>query len=872
MISCFIAFFCAVCILFGGDIYAQKRTYSAERIPGGRPDIDGEINDPVWQNGSWDGDFIQFEPYNGIPAVCKTEFKLFYDNDNIFIAVKAFDTDPDEVVARTSRRDAWEGDLIEIHFDSYMDSRTSFVFSVNAAGSIGDNIISDDGKEKDLNWDPVWEGDAERFENGWTAEMRIPFSQLRFDGKGEQVWGFQIVRWVHRTQEFTTWQPVTKDEPGWVSPFGRLRGINGIEPSKRIEIIPYTVDKYSDLRSEKDNPLYSGDKNSVLAGLDGKIGLTNDFNLDLTINPDFGQVEADPSEINLTAFESFFPEKRQFFAEGTSIFNFPAQDYWLDKLFHSRRIGKAPSYLPQTGQGEYIRIPETTSILGAAKLSGKTKSGLSIGLLESVTSRESADYHSGDTVTKIDVEPMTNFFTGRIQKDYNNGNMTIGGIATAVNRNIRKEHLDFLTKSAYTAGFDLMKMWNDKEYSFIFRNYGSRISGSKEAISAAQRSSMRYFQRPDAQHVEYDPDRTSLSGYGGSIALEKLKKGHWSGKLFVIWRSPGLELNDIGYLKMSDFRMYSVYVNYREWEPESIYNNYNIGLNLWYSTTFGNEKQLNGGRASSFTQFKNFWSLSTALFYEGEEFNPGILRGGSALLRPAHWGTNLSISSDIRKNLVFNINYDRTIGNYNYRDNTNYSGGITWNPNRTIYFSFEPAYQKSYYELQYLNSFTVNSSDRYLLGTINRETFYLTTRFYYNITPNLTVQYYGMPFIGSGDYSGFKYADDLKSSDYEKRFHLYSPDEINYDDLRGIYTVDEDDDNVTDYEFANPDFNFFQLRSNLVVRWEYSPGSTLYLVWTQNRTGGGHTGIFRLRDGFEDLFGLESDNVFLVKVSKWFSL
>ncbi|MFC1564693.1 DUF5916 domain-containing protein [candidate division KSB1 bacterium] len=860
---------------------SQERIYRIERLPGERPELDGSLNDPVWQNGRWQGDFVQYEPLNGSEPQFKTEFKMYYDNENIYIGVKAHDNDPDEIVARVARRDAWEGDLIEVHFDSYLDMRTSFVFSVNAAGSIGDNIIFDDGKQKDLNWNPVWEGKAELFENGWAAELRIPFSQLRFDNTGEKEWGFQLVRWVHRAQEFSIWQPVTKEQFGWASTFGRIKGIDGIKPSKRIELIPYTV-----VRQEAKPELGIGDitipgnKSSIYGGVDGKVEITNDFNLDLTINPDFGQVEADPSEINLTAFETFFQERRQFFVEGTSIFDFGLQELtgalWRDKFFYSRRIGKVTSRLPSIGNGEYYNMPEMTSILGAAKLTGKTKNGLSVGILESVTSRENAEFLSGGIEKKVDIEPLTNYFVGRVQKDYDEGNMSVGGMVTSVNRNIDREYLNYLNKSAYTAAFDFMKMWKDKTYSLKVKTYGSTISGSKEAISLAQRSSMRYYQRPDADYLEFDPDRTRLSGHGGTISLRKLEKGHWSAWADYFWRSPGLELNDIGFLRNSDFKMYNLLLQYREYDPVWRFNNYSLRSSYWDSYTFGNERQLNGGYLGLTAQLKNFWSLSAGHTAEGEEENINILRGGPAVIKPGNKYYNAGITSDARKNMILGLNWSKMTGLNDFQKSTSYRVSIVWNPNRSLFLSLEPAYSESSNEWQYFSTIDVEEDQIYNLASISQKIFSITTRFYYNLTPNLTIQYYGMPFIGSGSYTNFKYAADVKSPNFNDRFSSYTDNQIFYHPEYGSYYVDFNKDNHVDFQFRNPNFNSFQFRSNLVLRWEYDPGSTLYLVWTQNRldhvTGRENAGVFRFKEGFDNLFNMDTDNIFLLKISKWFSL
>ncbi|MCP4728306.1 MAG: carbohydrate binding family 9 domain-containing protein [bacterium] len=859
------------------SVNSQLKKCEAGFISGEKPEINGVLDDPAWVNNEWSRGFTQYEPYNGADPQCKTEFNLVYDNENIYIGIRAYDLEPEAIEARIARRDAWEGDLIEVHFDSYMDSRTCFVFSVNAAGSIGDNIMYDDGKQKDMNWDPIWEGKADRFDDGWTAELSIPLSQLRFDNSEDQEWGFQVVRWVHRLQEFSTWQPVTKDQFGWASTFGRLTGITDLKPSRRLELIPYTVVKHEAGPAEDfDGHFFPGNNSSIYGGVDSKVEITNDFNLDLTINPDFGQVEADPSVINLTAFETFFPEKRNFFVEGTSIFDFGLQELsgalWQDKLFYSRRIGRKPFAFPDSGEGEYWNLPEMTSILGAAKLTGKTRDGLSIGLMESITSVEKADLIHGNSETEIDVAPLTNYFMGRVQKDYDDGNMSIGGFITAVNRDIDKDYQNVQNRSAYTGAFDFLKMWKDKTYSLKIKGYGSTINGTTDAISYAQRSSLRYYQRPDADYLDFDPDRTSLSGHGGSVSFRKLKKGNWTGWADFFWRSPGLELNDIGFLRNADFKMYNFLLEYREYDPVWIFNNYSIRSSYWDSYTFGNERQLNGAWIGVSAQFRNFWSLSLGHTSEGREDNINILRGGPAVIRPVNRYYTASISSDARKNTIFRLNLNKMSGKYDFQEHMVYSASVVMNPNRNLFISLEPAFQTSSNKLQYLNTIDLDGEKHYLLASVSQKIFHFTTRLYYNITPGLTIQYYGMPFIGSGHYTDYKYAADVKSPQFSERFRSYGEDRLYYHDEVKTYYLDVNGNSNIDFQFRNPDFNSFQFRSSLVLRWEYDPGSTLYFVWTQSRLGTGPEGDFRFGRGFEDLKNTTPDNILLLKISKWFSL
>ncbi len=581
------------------------------------------------------------------------------------------------------------------------------------------------------------------------------------------------------------------------------------------------------------------------------------------------------TEISNGVFSVFFSEKRSFFVEGTSIFHFRLQEFpggiWSDKLFHSRRIGSRPSFNP-AGMGDYVKEPTTTTILGAAKLTGKTQSGLSIGVFESVTSNESAELLTDNRTSKIKTEPLTNYFASRVQKDWDDGQMTLGSMLTAVNRNIENQHLNFMNRSAYTAGLDFSKMWSEKSYRFIFKSYASRISGDKEAITAAQTSSTRYYQRPGQDHLDFNPDRTSLTGHGGIAAFEKMQKGHFYGNATFIWRTPGLELNDIGFLRFSDFLFYNLEAHYREWNPFSIFNRYDILTSLWNGYTFGKEKVM-GGISNGFdAQLKNFWNVNMYHNYEFGKFDLSVLRGGPAVLLPGVRRLGAGISSDLRKNMVFNFNLHRTFGKYNYYKAASLSGGLRWNPNHSIFMSFNPGFEKSFLDHQYIGQYNGENTKKYLLGEIDRKTFYLINRINYNLTPDLSIQYYGMPFIASGSYSKFKHLKEADSPDYSNRYRQLNDDEISYDKDTNKFSIDRNRDNVREFQFVNPDFNFFQFRSNLVVRWEFDPGSVLFLVWTQDRTNNMPHGTFKLRENMNSLFEIEPDNVFLIKISKWFSL
>ncbi|HSW67866.1 MAG TPA: DUF5916 domain-containing protein, partial [Bacteroidales bacterium] len=417
-----------------GQSDSPRKTYKTQRLIGSPPVIDGYINDSAWQQGVWGGGFVQYEPFENAEPAFETEFKILYDDNNLFIAFKAHDSAPDSIEKRLSRRDDGQGDLVAIQFDSYFDQRTGFTFAVTAAGVKVDYITLNDGESQDNVWDPVWEAKTSLTNFGWVAEVTIPFNQLRFGNQNDHIWGLQVARHTFRRNETSLWQPIPRAAGGWVSLIGEIHGISGIRPKKQFDAIPYFVAQYETFKQEPDNPFRTGDKHMLNAGLDAKIGLTNDLTLDLTFNPDFGQVEADPSQINLTAFETFFEEKRPFFIEGRNIMSYPLQSNGHDNndnLFYSRRIGRQPQFYPDLNANQHIKQPINTTILGAAKLTGKTRRGLSVGIMQSVTADEYATIDTDGIRDRIHVEPATNYFAARVGQDFNRGNTTLGGMFTA---------------------------------------------------------------------------------------------------------------------------------------------------------------------------------------------------------------------------------------------------------------------------------------------------------------------------------------------------------------------------------------------------------------------------------------------------------
>ena len=867
-----IAVFCSVISINAVSQSPERRAYSAKIITETDIKIDGKLDESEWLSANWENGFIQSRPHEGENPSQQTEFAILYNKSHIYIAIKALDKNPEMISTRLTRRDEAEGDGVGITFDTYNDKRTGFAFSVSAAGIKSDMVFSDDGVIQDKTWDPIWWVKTAITSEGWIAEMSIPLTQLRFKDGVAQIWGLQVNRYIFRLDEASQWQPMKRDEPGYISKFGELSGIDSIQPKKILEITPYVVTRFERFKKAPENPFQSTGKiNEFDAGLDAKIGLTNFLTMDLTVNPDFGQVEADPSRVNLSAFELFFEEKRPFFVEGKNILKYNLQvgdnEWTTEGLFYSRRIGRKPNSTPKLNSGEYAEIPDFTKILGAAKITGKTKNGWSVGILESVTAKETAAIKGNGTDRTEAVEPLTNYLVARFQKDFNKGNTYFGGIMTAVNREIDDQQLNFLHKSAYSGGIDFVHKWNDKMWGAEGGFYFSKVNGSKEAIARTQTSWIRNFQRPDANYLEFDPTRTYLAGNGGKFSFSKMGGKLKFGSQFS-WKTPGLELNDVGFGQQIDQIMQVLWTYYEIYEPFSIFRSISFNLSEFAQWDFGGNRNNVGGAITSVAQFTNYWNAYFNATVSGEQINNSALRGGPALKVPGYRNMMLNLGTNPQNKVTFQLNGGVSFTSAKYFSNSNYlSLNFGYRPFKTLRIDITPAMYLSESELQYVTQKFYDSKTRYIFAHINQNTLNVSFRLNYNITPNLTIQYWGQPFFATGEYNSFKYITDSKAEELEDRYRFYTDDQISYNSSWKIYSIDDNADGTEDYSFAKPDFNVKTFLSNLVVRWEYQPGSTVYLVWSQNRNGYANDGSFNASRDFESLFNESAYNIFLIKFS-----
>ena len=832
------------------------------------PTIDGNLDDSTWASTEWGTHFIEVNPDENTDPSVQTKFKILYDQKHLYVALKALDPEPETITDRLSRRDGFVGDRINVLIDSYHDLRTGFLFTVTAAGVRGDEFVTDNGDNFDESWNPIWTTKAVIDDEGWTAEMKIPLSQLRFSNDPNQVWGLNIARHYFKNNELSAWNRIPVGAAGWVSEAGKLKGLKNIKSQKQIEIQPFVVTKLDRYEAIAGNPYAEGNDFTLNAGLDAKIGITNDLTLDVTINPDFGQIEADPAAINLDGFEIFNRDQRPFFVENKNIFDYRFADN-RNNLFFSRRIGRSPQVSPETADDAFVNQPQNSTILGAAKFSGKTKNGWSIGVLESMTSKEFTEISSNGTTSESLSEPFTNYFVGRVQKDFNKKNTFLGGMFTATNRSLTPE-VSALRKSAYSGGIDFKHQWKNRAYFMEANVVMSHVTGSKEAIKITQENLTHLFNRVDASHLEVDPNRTSLTGTGGSFGIGKVGGQHWNYDAGFKWVSPELELNDVGFLRSADEMIQYANLRYRTIKPTAVFRDFNMRFNQFSSFDFeGNYNRIQYELKGS-GSFINNWGIDFGAAHKPRIVSNTILRGGPRWRFSQENFQYFFVGSDRRKKLNGVLGFIHSQAKEDNFSLLKFESELNYQPTNALNISLAPEYSISKSQTQYVNQSNYNSATRYILGTIDNHTLTASVRLDYTINPNLSFQYYGQPFISRGRYSDFKYVTNPVAERLTDRFQAYDTNQI--DLSRGDFQIDENRDGTMDYSFANPDFSYVQFNSNLVLRWEYIPGSELFLVWSQGVTSNVSSSN-SLFEGFETgVLDQRPKNVFLIKATYRFIL
>ena len=834
-------------------------TAVAVRVPDADFAIDGRLDEAAWQLAVPVADFVQRDPDQGQPGTEPTEVRVLYCDDALYIGVRAYDSHPELISAKLTRRDEWSpSDWIMVAIDSYKDRRTAYAFSVNPAGVLRDTYFFDDGNEDD-SWNAVWEADAQRDSLGWTAEFKIPFSQLRFPEAERHEFGFNVIRTINRLNEEQHWRLIPKNESGLVSRFGDLVGFEGLKSPRRLEVMPYVVAQASKYPTDGLNPFADGADQVGRIGGDLRYGVTSNLTLNATINPDFGQVEADPAVVNLSAFETFFAEKRPFFNEGIDIFRFGIGlgdgDGSSESLFYTRRIGRRPQGDPDA-RGGYAEYPEQTTILGAAKLSGKTPSGWTLGFLGAMTGQETARVQDSVGAAYGDVvEPRTTYLVSRIGRDFRGGQTVIGAFGTGTIRDLPEVgNLDWLRSRAYSVGANWEHRWNDNSYRLRGWVAGTSVHGSAEAIDLTQRSSARYFQRPDNSHVTYDPTRTSLQGIASQVEFGKIG-GSWRFMGVLDTRSPGFEVNDLGFMRNTDKTLQVFWTGYRWTEPGKLFRRANVNLNQWSSWTYGWEYLGIGGNVNGSFTLLNYWGGFLGINREFRGLSVSTLRGGPAIVDPSALNGWAGFFSDERKALQAN-------GEFFFWAQQDGGGshevggriGALWQPVANMNFRASPGLFFTRMGAQYLDTQDALGGTHYLMGDLDQTTVSMQFRGNLTFLPTLSVQLYVEPFISAGQYQAYREVADPRGATFDDRFTTFGNDQLARDDDGNVF-VDLDRDGTADLGLDNPDFRFLSLRSNTVVRWEYRPGSALFVVWQHGRSDFDRTGEFNLSNGVRDRAG-----------------
>jgi hypothetical protein len=829
--------------------------------------LDGRVDEAVWSRAPIATDFLQFEPDEGQRASQRTEARVLYGDDALYVSLRAFDTAPDSIVGQLTRRDQSSySDELGVIVDSYFDRRTAFHFSVNPVGVKKDVFRFEDVRE-DLGWDAVWDVQTTVDSEGWSAEFRIPYSQLRFRGAAEQTWGIQFLRRVARHQETSVWAPTGRSESAIVSKMGELRGLQGIDSPRRIEVAPYTLARLERRPGNPEDPFYSRNALSSTVGADVKMGVGGGLTLDLSLNPDFGQVEADPSQVNLTAFETFLPERRPFFLEGSNLFRFGLAlgdgDQAAEALFYSRRVGRAPQGSVDSSLG-FAKRDANSTILGALKLSGKTPSGWSVGVMNALTSEESARIQPFDGGAQYDlvIEPLSLYTVARLSRDFRAGRSAVGVVATAVNRDGEVAEALGIRSDAYTGGADFRHRFGGDAYQITAALMATRVEGSEQAISSAQLSAARYYQRPDAPHLAYDPTRSTLSGSSALFSVGKIAGGHLRWSTGFSARSPGFEPNDVGFMNEAGFTSAFGYAGYDQSAPIGPFRRFRVNVNAWVGSSWGRERYNPGGNVNGDFQLSNFWGGYAGVNYNATALSTGLLRGGPAFLVEPNLNGWSGLYSDARRPVQLNLHFNWNVRTESDSWSVNLNPFVSWRPSGRASLSLGSSYSRNVNTRQWIRRLDANGP-HYLLGGLDQTTFGLTGRVDYAFTPALSLQVYAAPFLSAGDYTDFKRVADPRAERYEDRLELL---DARLDD-DGRYTVALGSDGSA--TFRDPDFDFRQFNSNVVLRWEYRPGSALYLVWSQGRTHSGGDGRFDISDNLRGLFGVHPQNVLMLKASYW---
>jgi len=867
-------------LLLGGALsHAQvpgpRRTVAAVRVEQ-PPELDGALDDAAWRQASFTTDLIQKEPDQGRPATLRTEVAFVYDADALYVGARMFSDSPADIeTVMTRRDDSGVAERLIISLDTWQDRRTAYSFAVTAAGQRVDWFHPTDNEyDRDFSFNPVWQARTRLTGAGWVAEVRIPFSQLRFTNVDAQVWGLNLNRYVPRRNEDDFWVPVPRHVTGWASWFGELTGIRGVRPSRRLEVLPYVAGDWlvNSGRNPRAGTPYDERRDwGGRVGGDVKLGLGPNFTLDGTVNPDFGQVEADPAVVNLSAFETFFEERRPFFTEGSQLFTTGPGPEW----FYSRRIGAAPRLLNDLrGQRDFVEAPRASTLWGAGKLTGRMASGLSLGGLVAVTGDSFADIYDFDTTEsgQVKLEPFTGYGVVRVQQELGGGASVVGFTTTGVHRGISPERpggsdsLAFnLPQQAYTAAADAtFRLGEGGQYEATAYAGGSHVRGTREAMLRLQRSSARYYQRPDQMYVRVNPEATSLSGYTAGATLSRVSGKHWLWSMGGYLESPGFDINDVGRLETSDDVSANASLAYRDTEPGAWLRGFEARVGVANNWNFGGVRQSTSVFLELEGTLPNFWSGSLFTSYSPRSLSDTLTRGGPLMQQGQGVDFTFNLDNAYSETTRWNLN----ASTWRYETGSrgfSVGGRLSVQPLTRLRLSVEPGLSRFTVEPQYVASVEGGRAEtfgqRYVFGAVARRELYTRLRADLFLTPELSVELYAEPFASSGRYSRFGELSRARS----RTLLRYGDENVTREEDR-VWLVDEAG---TSFQVPDPDFNLRSLRSNLVVRWEFRPGSTLFFVWQQDRANEEAQGQALEPSALGNSFTAPGAHTFALKLSWW---
>jgi hypothetical protein len=807
--------------------------------------ISGELTDEIWQTAKPIAEFVQREPHEGSEPSQKTEFRVAYNATTLFVKVRAHDNDAGKIVTYLTRRDLDSPcDWLSVMIDSYHDKRTAYEFAVNPSGVKLDRYWFND-TNRDDSWDAVWDVSVSRDPQGWTAEFRIPFSQLRFNPAESNTFGLAVQRRIGRLNETSTWPLLARSAPGYVSSFGELAGLSTAASAKKLELVPYTVASLT--RQPTDgSPLLKPSTPGGAAGMDVKFALTPGLTFTGTVNPDFGQVEADPAVVNLSAFETFFAERRPFFVEGSGLFRFglDCNDGACSSLFYSRRIGRSPQGTDNLPSGDniYTDVPPQSTILGASKVTGRVGK-YSIGVMQATTQETQARIFDGGITSRTPVEPYTNYTVSRIRREFTNQS-SIGLMITSTNRQL-SDSLRFLPNSAYTSGLDWDLRVNTR-YSITGYIVGSRLHGTPEAIERTQEDSRHYFQRPDLRSDADDVTRTTLQGTAASLSIGKIAGERIRFNSNVQFKTPGFDVNDVGFMRRADQKTIGNWFQVRNETPNRWIKSQYLNFNEYAGWNFDGDRLFSGGNVNYSANFVNNWSAGGGIETQKRGLDDRVTRGGPAVFMEGADNFWSWFNTDNRKKI--SLNFFTGAGQDGLRSwFRGHEISATYRPVASLTVTSGVRVNRNRNQNQWTDNVT-DSTKHYVFATLDQTTVALTERFNFTMTPTLSLELYAQPFVSSGDYGQFKELVSGRSLAYDGRYAPYA------------YDLEANGD---------PNFNVKSFRTTNVLRWEYKPGSTLFVVWQQARENDLVPGGFQFGRDVHDIFGVAPKNVFLVKLAYW---